>query len=109
MNYSRNFINLIVKEGDEEEWRLTCYYGFPERGRRRQAWHRKINVGFIHTQIGCVMGSEMRCVIVTCQIFFWKDTPLLGSNIEVPPMLLKNGLTGPWLTPYGWHAILMSS
>ncbi|MCH82853.1 hypothetical protein A2U01_0003665, partial [Trifolium medium] len=38
MNYSRNFINLIVREKEEEEWRLTCYYGYPERGRRRQAW-----------------------------------------------------------------------
>jgi hypothetical protein len=38
MNYSRNFINLIVKEKDEDEWRLTCYYGYPERGRRREAW-----------------------------------------------------------------------
>jgi exonuclease III len=28
MNYSRNFINLIVKEKEEEEWRLTCYYGY---------------------------------------------------------------------------------
>ncbi|PNX78269.1 CNGC5-like protein, partial [Trifolium pratense] len=38
MNYSRHFINLIVSEKEEEEWRLTCYYGYPERGRRRQAW-----------------------------------------------------------------------
>jgi hypothetical protein len=38
MNYSRNFVNLIVKEKEEDEWRLTCYYGYPERGRRRQAW-----------------------------------------------------------------------
>jgi exonuclease III len=38
VNYSRNFINLIVKEKEEEEWRLTCYYGYPERDRRRQAW-----------------------------------------------------------------------
>jgi hypothetical protein len=37
LNYSRNFINLVV-EDKEEEWRLTCYYGYPERGRRRQAW-----------------------------------------------------------------------
>jgi exonuclease III len=35
MNYSKNFINLVV---EEDEWRLTCYYGYPERGRRRQAW-----------------------------------------------------------------------
>ncbi|GAU14523.1 hypothetical protein TSUD_250650 [Trifolium subterraneum] len=38
MNYSRNFINLIVEEKEQEEWRLTCYYGYPERGRRKQAW-----------------------------------------------------------------------
>ncbi|PNY14675.1 ribonuclease H [Trifolium pratense] len=38
LNYSRNFINLIVKEKEEDEWRLTCYYGYPERGRRRKAW-----------------------------------------------------------------------
>ncbi|KAK2415162.1 hypothetical protein QL285_037669 [Trifolium repens] len=36
LNYSRNFINLVV-EDKKEEWRLTCYYGYPERGRMRQA------------------------------------------------------------------------
>ncbi|XP_058761720.1 uncharacterized protein LOC131635127 [Vicia villosa] len=38
VNYSRNFINLHVKEDNKEEWRLTCYYGYPERSRRRLAW-----------------------------------------------------------------------
>ncbi|GAU10318.1 hypothetical protein TSUD_418940, partial [Trifolium subterraneum] len=38
MNYSRNFINLVVEDKEEGEWRLTCYYGYPERGRRSQAW-----------------------------------------------------------------------
>jgi hypothetical protein len=38
VNYSRNFINLIVEEGGKGEWRLTCYYGYPERGMRREAW-----------------------------------------------------------------------
>jgi hypothetical protein len=37
LNYSQNFINLVVEEGEEGEWRLTCYYGYPERGRRAQA------------------------------------------------------------------------
>ncbi|PNX97372.1 ribonuclease H, partial [Trifolium pratense] len=32
LNYSRNFINLIVEEKEQREWRLTCYYGYPERG-----------------------------------------------------------------------------
>ncbi|KAK2449324.1 hypothetical protein QL285_008530 [Trifolium repens] len=38
MNYSRHFINLVVEDKEGAEWRLTCYYGYPERGRRRQAW-----------------------------------------------------------------------
>jgi hypothetical protein len=36
MNYSKHFINIIVNDGDKEDWRLTCYYGYPERSRRRQ-------------------------------------------------------------------------
>ncbi|GAU26476.1 hypothetical protein TSUD_294450 [Trifolium subterraneum] len=38
VNYTRNFINMIVKDEQWGEWRLTCYYGFPERSRRRAAW-----------------------------------------------------------------------
>jgi exonuclease III len=34
-NYCRNFINLEVDEAGKGVWRLTCYYGYPERGRRR--------------------------------------------------------------------------
>jgi hypothetical protein len=37
MNYSRNFINIIVEDGEKGEWRLTCYYGYPERNHRRMA------------------------------------------------------------------------
>ncbi|WJX78362.1 hypothetical protein P8452_61593 [Trifolium repens] len=37
MNYSRNFINLIVEDEERGDWRLTCYYGYPERSRRRMA------------------------------------------------------------------------
>jgi hypothetical protein len=24
MNYSKHFINIIVNDGDKEDWRLTC-------------------------------------------------------------------------------------
>ncbi|GAU30882.1 hypothetical protein TSUD_15680 [Trifolium subterraneum] len=37
-NYTRNFINMIVEDEQWGEWRLTCYYGYPERSRRRAAW-----------------------------------------------------------------------
>ncbi|GAU24827.1 hypothetical protein TSUD_157400 [Trifolium subterraneum] len=38
LNYTRNFINMIVEDEQWGEWRLTCYYGYPERSRRRAAW-----------------------------------------------------------------------
>ncbi|XP_058758626.1 uncharacterized protein LOC131631872 [Vicia villosa] len=37
-NFSRNFINLDIKDENRGVWRLSCYYGFPERNRRRLAW-----------------------------------------------------------------------
>ncbi|CAJ2637965.1 unnamed protein product [Trifolium pratense] len=39
LNYTRNFINLLVEDEKKGEWRLTCYYGYPERSRRRHAWN----------------------------------------------------------------------
>jgi exonuclease III len=58
MNYSRNFVNLIVKEKEEEqEWRLTCYYGYPERGRRRQAWNLLRELRDMSELPWCIIGD----------------------------------------------------
>lgn len=38
MNITRNFINILIQDELKGEWRLTCYYGFPERTKRCQAW-----------------------------------------------------------------------
>jgi len=38
LNYSRNFINMVMEDREADDWRLTCYYGFSERARRRDAW-----------------------------------------------------------------------
>lgn len=35
---SSNHVDIIATEGSSITWRLTCYYGFPERERRREAW-----------------------------------------------------------------------
>jgi len=37
VNYSRSFINIIVEDAVRRVWRLTCYYGYPQRNRRREA------------------------------------------------------------------------
>ena len=28
-NFSINFVNLMVEDERNEQWRLTCYYGYP--------------------------------------------------------------------------------
>ncbi|XP_031094434.1 uncharacterized protein LOC115998904 [Ipomoea triloba] len=38
LSYSDNYIDVIVTMEGESPWRLTCFYGFPERARRHQAW-----------------------------------------------------------------------
>jgi hypothetical protein len=57
LNYSRNFINLVVEEGEEGEWRLTCYYGYPERGRRVQAWDLLRELRDMSELPWCVIGD----------------------------------------------------
>jgi exonuclease III len=39
-NYSKNFINVIIKDNlRQNEWRLTGFYGIPQRGQRRESWN----------------------------------------------------------------------
>ncbi|PNX96867.1 ribonuclease H, partial [Trifolium pratense] len=57
LNYSRNFINLVVEEREEGEWRLTCYYGYPERGRRRQAWDLLRELRDMSESPWCIIGD----------------------------------------------------
>lgn len=35
---SSNHIDILVSQNNVVSWRLTCYYGFPERERRAEAW-----------------------------------------------------------------------
>ncbi|XP_031116517.1 uncharacterized protein LOC116020174 [Ipomoea triloba] len=38
ISYSKNHIDVQVRLPGYNAWRVTFYYGFPERGRRQQAW-----------------------------------------------------------------------
>ncbi|MCI05437.1 endonuclease/exonuclease/phosphatase family protein, partial [Trifolium medium] len=57
LNYSRNFINLIVEDDVNGEWRLTCYYGYPERSRRRMAWNLLRELRNMSPLPWCVIGD----------------------------------------------------
>ncbi|XP_074375304.1 uncharacterized protein LOC141717092 [Apium graveolens] len=38
-DFSQNHIDIIVDEGMSNPWRLSCFYGFPERERRHESWN----------------------------------------------------------------------
>ncbi|PNX81632.1 endonuclease/exonuclease/phosphatase family protein, partial [Trifolium pratense] len=57
VNYSRNFINVEVEEAEKGVWRLTCYYGFPERGRRREAWDMLRDLRNMSSLPWCIIGD----------------------------------------------------
>ncbi|GAU45877.1 hypothetical protein TSUD_401030, partial [Trifolium subterraneum] len=57
MNYSRNFINIIVEDEEVGRWRLTCYYGFPERSRRKAAWEMLKNLRDMSQLPWCIIGD----------------------------------------------------
>ncbi|GAU35047.1 hypothetical protein TSUD_30130 [Trifolium subterraneum] len=57
LNYTHNFINMIVEDEQWGEWRLTCYYGYPERSRRRAAWDLLRNLGNMSSIPWCIIGD----------------------------------------------------
>ncbi|GAU34086.1 hypothetical protein TSUD_255820 [Trifolium subterraneum] len=57
LNYSRNFINLVVEDNEKGNWRLTCYYGYPERNRRKMAWDLLRELRDMSTLPWCVIGD----------------------------------------------------
>ncbi|CAJ2669980.1 unnamed protein product [Trifolium pratense] len=57
LNYSRNFINMLVEDEQKGEWRLTCYYGYPERSRRRHAWNLLRELVNVSPVPWCIIGD----------------------------------------------------
>ncbi|GAU43270.1 hypothetical protein TSUD_36200 [Trifolium subterraneum] len=57
LNYTRNFINMLVEDEQWGEWRLTCYYGYPERSRRRAAWDLLRALGNMSSIPWCIIGD----------------------------------------------------
>ena len=57
-NYSRNFINIIIKEDDStQDWRLTGFYGIPQRGQRRESWNILTTLSQQSNLPWCIVGG----------------------------------------------------
>jgi endonuclease/exonuclease/phosphatase family metal-dependent hydrolase len=57
LNYTRNFINMLVEDEQRGEWRLTCYYGYPERSKRRHAWNLLRELVNMSSIPWCIIGD----------------------------------------------------
>ena len=56
-SYSRNHIDVMVLENNVPAWRLSCYYGFPERKRRKEAWQFMRRLSNLSNLPWCIMGD----------------------------------------------------
>jgi hypothetical protein len=57
INYSQNHIDVEVVDSGHGNWRLTCYYGFPEGGRRRAAWNFLKHLSQTSVLPWCIFGD----------------------------------------------------
>ncbi|XP_074347084.1 uncharacterized protein LOC141685904 [Apium graveolens] len=64
IDFSNNHIDVHIMEGSNVDWRLTCYYGFPERDRRQNAWHFLRGLVRYDSIPWCIVGdfNDMLCV-----------------------------------------------
>ncbi|XP_050238293.1 uncharacterized protein LOC126687780 [Mercurialis annua] len=54
---SCNFIDLHVKSVVEQVWRLTVFYGCPERNRRRDSWKIIQDLSLVNSLPWCIIGD----------------------------------------------------
>lgn len=57
VNFSTNFVKLDVHYADKPVWKLTAFYGCPERSRRRVSWDMLKSICAIVTSPWVYMGD----------------------------------------------------
>jgi len=57
MNYSMNFINVMVIDDNNKNWRFTYLYGFLESHRRKNLWNMLRNLSSLSSLPWCVIGN----------------------------------------------------
>ncbi|XP_074376806.1 uncharacterized protein LOC141718321 [Apium graveolens] len=54
---STNHIDVEILHGSSPQWRLTCFYGYPERERRRDSWDLIRHLSSTSTLPWCIVGD----------------------------------------------------
>lgn len=56
-SYHQHFINLELNDPQLGVWRLTGFYGCPERGRRRHSWDLIRSISDLPSMPWCIIGD----------------------------------------------------
>lgn len=54
LNFTRNYVNLLVKE-DKEDWQLSFYFSFPDCSRRKISWDMLTDLRNISYMPWCII------------------------------------------------------
>ena len=54
---SSNHIDVHILERNIPSWRITCFYGFPERNRRHESWDFLRSLALVSQLPWCVFGD----------------------------------------------------
>ena len=57
INYSQNFINLLIQDSILGNWRLATFYGYSDSRRRRESWDLLRNLSNISNDTWCIIGD----------------------------------------------------
>ena len=55
--YSRNHIDVVFTENNAPSWRLSCFYGFPERQRSTNSWQLIRTLAGVSQLPWCIFGD----------------------------------------------------
>lgn len=79
INFSSNFINLEIHYQNKGNWRLTGFYGYPERHRRKDSWEMLRNLATLSNLPWCIIRDfdDLLSVEDKC------------GRVEHPPWLLS--------------------
>lgn len=55
--YSQNHIDVVVSENNVVVWRMSCFYGFPERSRRKDSWALILRLAGLSPLPWCILGD----------------------------------------------------
>lgn len=57
LNYSSQFINIMVHDDEKGDWRLTSFWGYSDSSRRRESWDLLRSLSSLSTVPWCVIGD----------------------------------------------------